>query len=166
MWIERLSQRAGYAVFIARISAGEVGSPVIDTEDLLLGILLLDPSLVQKSGGDLSAQELVAGFHQWRTPSKKLNTSQDLPVSDELGRMFERSILLADEMGSDKIQLLHLLLAMMMDPESHAAIALKRAGSDPEAMRRIPIEPETKELQAFDPPWYHDLRSLFPKSDL
>jgi len=166
MWFDRMSQRAGQAVFIARISAGEIGSSVIDTEDLLVGILYMDPTLVPRSGGQLTAQELLASFDQWRTVSPKLNTSQDIPVSDGLGRLFERSISLADEMGSDNVQLAHLLLSMMMDPECHAAIALRKAGSAPEAIRHIAIEPDAAEAQTADFRWHHGLQDLFPNSEM
>jgi ATP-dependent Clp protease ATP-binding subunit ClpA len=166
MRFERFSVRAGQAVFIARIAAGELGSSFLDTEDLLLGILHLDPGLVQKSGANLTAEEFLAIFPQWRTAAPKIKTSQDLPISPELGRALEASISLADEMGSNKVQTAHLLLALMMDPECHAGIALKKAGPDTEVIRRIAIDPEIEEPQTLDPPWYESLRSLFPNLDL
>jgi ATP-dependent Clp protease ATP-binding subunit ClpC len=86
--VERYTEEAGRSIFFARFEASQFGSPYIETEHLLLGILRDDKALTYR----------VLGSHAWlesiRRPieshtliREKVSTSVDLPLSSECVRI-------------------------------------------------------------------------------
>jgi ATP-dependent Clp protease ATP-binding subunit ClpA len=145
---DRYSYRARQALFIARTEAGAVGSPAIDTEHLLLGILCADADLLRRCGTALTKHAIRTRVQQWHIPSAAIETSLDLPVSDDLGRVFTRVASLADEAQCKEIRTEHLLLSLFSEPSCHAAVVLEDSGANGETARRLAEDVDCKNSQS------------------
>jgi ATP-dependent Clp protease ATP-binding subunit ClpA len=121
---ERFSTASRRAVFCARLEAGFVGSRIIDSEHLLLGLLRVDPTTLQCIAQPvtlISVREAAVRLH---VPGEKLPTSVDLPISEDVKVAFENAGSLADAYRSSLVRTEHLLLALMTTTTSHAAAIL------------------------------------------
>jgi ATP-dependent Clp protease ATP-binding subunit ClpC len=56
---ERYTEKAGRVVFFARYEAIQYGSPYIETEHLLLGLLREDRALAKRFLGEVNAEEEI-----------------------------------------------------------------------------------------------------------
>ena len=160
---ERFSHRAIEAIMEARQSALEVGSSMVDTEDMLSGVLRVDGDLIGKSGSDLTREGLENSFLRWRSSSTP-TPPQELPVTGDLTEIFLLSISLADEMECHEIRTEHLLLAMALKTDCHAAAVLSESGADVEKMRALAKETKGKERQPLSDGDFFDSVFQVPRS--
>ncbi|HYM77736.1 MAG TPA: Clp protease N-terminal domain-containing protein [Candidatus Dormibacteraeota bacterium] len=131
---ERYTEKARRVVFFARYEASQYGSPVIDSEHLLLGLLRESNTLgkwIPNATFDMIREWVDA--RTTRRPS--IPTSVDLPLShtskvilksaaDEAGRLAHRHI------GTE-----HLFVGLLSVPDCLAEQLLRRAGADVAAVR-------------------------------
>ena len=115
---ERYTEKARRVIFFARYEASQLGSPYIENEHLLLGLLREDKSLLEKllHGLDRLAA-LSAELRASLTPGEQISTSVDLPLSHAAKRTLaygaEESNRLSDRhIGTD-----HLLLGLLREPQ-------------------------------------------------
>jgi ATP-dependent Clp protease ATP-binding subunit ClpC len=80
---ERYTEASRASVFCARYEASLVGSAIIDTEHLLLGLLRVDPSTIQAVAEPLSLDSVRKAATRWHEPRPKTSTSVDLPLGPE-----------------------------------------------------------------------------------
>jgi len=85
---ERYTEKARRVIFFARYEASQFGSPYIETEHLLLGLLREDKALTnrflrQHSSVDSIRKQIEAHT----TVREKVSTSVDLPLSNECKRV-------------------------------------------------------------------------------
>jgi ATP-dependent Clp protease ATP-binding subunit ClpA len=113
---ERFSTASRRAVFCARLEAGFVGSQIIDSEHLLLGLLRVDPTTLQFIAQPVTLTSVREAAARWHVPGEKLPTSVDLPITEDVKLVFENA-------GSF-VRTEHLLLALMTITTSHAAAIL------------------------------------------
>jgi hypothetical protein len=126
---ERYTEKARRIVFFARYEASDFGSPTIETEHLLLGILREDKTLANRF---LSLNDSVASIRQRiraLTPVRaKISTSVDLPLSHESKRVLAYSAEEAEKLKHGYIGPEHLLLGLMREENSLAANLLQERG--------------------------------------
>jgi ATP-dependent Clp protease ATP-binding subunit ClpC len=85
---ERYTEKARRVIFFARYEASQYGSPYIESEHLLLGILREDKSLTSRFLRSHSSVESIRKrIDSQTTVRKKTSTSVDLPLSDESKRV-------------------------------------------------------------------------------
>ena len=144
---ERYSELARQGVMIARKEAGRAGSPSMDTEHLLLGVVCVDAALLPQCRAVLNGDAIRSLSAQWYTPSAGIEDSRDLPVADALGNVFGTAVSIADERGCREIRTEHLLLPMMLEPTCHAAILLAENGADIERMKLVTAGVNCNEAQ-------------------
>src|ERR1700675_844395 len=86
---DRYTEKARRVIFFARYEASEFGSPYIETEHLLLGLLREDKELTNRFLPWVSAPvESIRQRVRAVTPVReKISTSVDLPLSDESKRV-------------------------------------------------------------------------------
>jgi Clp amino terminal domain, pathogenicity island component len=85
---ERYTEKARRVIFFGRYEASQFGSPYIESEHILLGVLREDKLLTQRFL-PLGATETVRVEIQGHTTVRgKTSTSVDLPISDECKRVF------------------------------------------------------------------------------
>src|SRR5437868_13210433 len=90
---ERYTEKARRVIFFARYEASQYGSPYIEAEHLLLGLLREDHPLARKvlgSGGtppEPSIESIKRKVSERGMLGKKFPTSVDLPLSNESKRV-------------------------------------------------------------------------------
>ena len=142
---ERCTEASKAAVFCAQFEASLVGSPIIDTEHLLLGLLRVDPSTMQAVAEPLSLDSVRKAATRWHEPRTRTSTSCDLPLGPEAKQSMLSAALIADSYSSSTIRSEHHLMALIYLTGAHAALILEEAG----ASRRRLCEAR-KDLEA----WY------------
>ena len=124
---ERYTEAARRVVFLARYEAAKCGSPFIETEHLLLGLLHQDRDLALRLLG--SEDAIAAVEAQIRSPeSPQASTSVDLPLSHESKRVLAYGAEEAERMKHRHIGTEHLLLGLLREEGCRAAQALREAG--------------------------------------
>src|ERR1700720_3928824 len=86
---ERCTEKARRVIFFARYEASQFGSPYIETEHLLLGLLREDKALANRFLRSHAAVESIRKQIEEHTapPGEKMSTSVDLPLSHECKRV-------------------------------------------------------------------------------
>ena len=124
---ERFSTASRRAVFCARWEAGFVGSQIIDSEHLLLGLLRVDSTTLPFIAQPVTLISVRETAVRWHVPGEKLPTSADLPIGEDVKLAFENAGAFADVHRSSFVRTEHLLLALMTLTTSHAAFILREA---------------------------------------
>jgi ATP-dependent Clp protease ATP-binding subunit ClpC len=126
---ERYTEVARRSIFFARYEASQAGSPYIETEHLLLGILYADESITARLGAAHATRESLRQEILTHIPTgKKTTVSVDLPISKECRRVLDFAKDAAHELKQDHITLEHLLLGLLRLETSFAANLLKKEG--------------------------------------
>lgn len=108
---ERYTELARRVIFSARYEASQSGSPLIETEHLLLGLLREDRTLAETFFGSPNALGDV-----WKKiePSRKKSSAPvDLPLSKESKVAIAAAATEADRLSSNTISTEHLLLGLL-----------------------------------------------------
>jgi ATP-dependent Clp protease ATP-binding subunit ClpC len=81
---ERYTEKARRVIFFARYEASQFGSPYIETEHILLGVLREDKALTNRFLRSLAPVESIRKQIEAHTiVREKTSTSVDLPLSNE-----------------------------------------------------------------------------------
>lgn len=155
---ERYTEPAKRVIFYSRYMAAQTGSPKIETEHLLLGLLRADMVLAQRFLGSPWAAEQV-----WREVEHKkplhppIPAGVDLPLSPEGKHVLRLAAEEADQLSSKKIRTEHLLLGLLREEGCFAAELLNGRGvhlvSTREELGRNPHDDSAKEtfVRELDP---------------
>ena len=85
---ERYTEKARRVIFFARYEASQFGSPYIETEHLLLGLLREDKALTNRFlRSHASVESIRKQIEGHTTIREKVSTSVDLPLSNECKRV-------------------------------------------------------------------------------
>jgi ATP-dependent Clp protease ATP-binding subunit ClpC len=117
---ERFTEKAWRVIFFARYEAAQFGSPHIETEHLLLGVLREDKALTNRFIG-ASAWDIRKEIEGHTTVREKVSTSVDLPVSNESKRVLAYSAEEADPLNDKHIGTEHILLGLLREEKCYAA---------------------------------------------
>ncbi len=136
--IDRFTQRARRVLSMAHLEAEKMGSSQIESEHLLIGLLLVEGSTAGKVLTDLDisadrVREICAILGESDAPKA---SSDNQMLSTEVQDILKRSITEAEKSGQLYISTEHLLLSLIDTPDSKAVLALKRMGISPEQIRR------------------------------
>jgi Clp amino terminal domain, pathogenicity island component len=126
---ERYTEKARRVIFFGRYEACQYGSPVIEPEHLLLGLLREDKSLYRwlpKMDAGTIRQQIIGLFSK----QPAVSTAVDLPLSDSGKRVLKHAGDEADRLANKHIGTEHLLLALLEQNERVAARLLRAAGAD------------------------------------
>jgi len=124
---ERYTEKARRVVFFARYEASRYGSPFIETEHILLGILREYPELTQllPSG----AADAIRKQIDDHTPVRQgVSTSVDLPLSNESKRVLAYGAEEAERLAHRHLGTEHLLLGLLREQRCFAAELLRERG--------------------------------------
>ena len=133
---ERYTEKARRVIFFARYEASQFGSPYIETEHLLLGLLREDKALTNRflrSHGEVEAIRKQVEDHT--TVREKVSTSVDLPLSEEAKRVLIHAAEEAERLSHKHIGTEHLLLGLLRGETSFAARILNEHGIRLSAVR-------------------------------
>src|SRR5579862_6460321 len=110
---ERYTEKARRVIFFARYEASQFGSPYIETEHLLLGILREDKSVTNRFLHSHSSEETIRDQIVAHTPAReKIETSVDLPLTNEGKRVLAYAEEEAERLGHKHIGTNHLLMGL------------------------------------------------------
>src|SRR6266478_4185905 len=126
---ERYTEKARRVIFFARYEASQFGSPYIETEHVLLGLLREDPALtsvVLPSATSIAA--IRKEIEERTTLREKTSTSVDLPLTNEAKRVLAYAAEEAERFGHKHIGSEHLLLGLLREKNSLAAQLLNEEG--------------------------------------
>jgi ATP-dependent Clp protease ATP-binding subunit ClpC len=102
---ERYTEKARRVIFFGRYEASRYGSPFIETEHLLLGLLRENPEITQLFSSG-SEESILKQIDANTTAREHISTSVDLPLSNECKRVLAYG---AEEAES------HLLLGLLRE---------------------------------------------------
>jgi hypothetical protein len=133
---ERYTEKARRTIFFARYEASQFGSPYIETEYLLLGLLREDKTLAKRFLRSHAAVESMRKQIEGHTaPREKVSTSMDLPLSHECKRVLAYGAEESGRLNHKHIGTDHLLLGLLREKECFAAQLLREQGLTLDSVR-------------------------------
>src|SRR5580658_9653349 len=134
---ERYTEKARRVIFFARYEASQFGSPYIETEHLLLGLLREDKALANRFLRSHAAIESIRKqIEAHTTIREKVSTSVDLPLTHECKRVLAYGAEESQRLNHKHIGTDHLLLGLLREKESFAAQLLREQGLTLESVRQ------------------------------
>src|SRR6476661_3852140 len=126
---ERYTEKARRVIFFARYEASQFGSPYIETEHLLLGLLREDKALTNRFlRSHASVESIRKQIEGHTTIREKVSTSVDLPLSNECKRVLAYAAEEAERLGHKHIGTEHLLLGLLREEKCFASEILQERG--------------------------------------
>jgi ATP-dependent Clp protease ATP-binding subunit ClpC len=126
---ERYTEKARRVIFFARYEASQFGSPYIETEHLLLGLIREDKALANRFLRSHAAVESIRKqIEAHTTIREKVSTSVDLPLSHECKRVLAYAAEEAERLSHKHIGTEHLLLGLLREEKCFAAEILHERG--------------------------------------
>ena len=126
---ERYTEKARRVIFFARYEASQFGSPYIETEHLLLGLIREDKALANRFLRSHSAVDSIRKqIEAHTTIREKVSTSVDLPLSHECKRVLAYAAEEAERLSHKHIGTEHLLLGLLREEKCFAAEILHERG--------------------------------------
>ncbi len=126
---ERYTEKARRVIFFARYEASQFGSPYIETEHLLLGLLREDKALTNRFlRSHASVESIRKQIEGHTTVREDVSTSVDLPLSNESKRVLAYAAEEAERLSHKHIGTEHLLLGLLREEKCFAAEILHERG--------------------------------------
>jgi len=126
---EKYTEKARRVIFFARYEASQFGSPYIETEHLLLGLLREDKVLANRFlPPDASAESIRKQIESRTTTRGRVSTSVEMPISNECKRVLDYAAEEAERLAHKQIGTEHLWLGLLREEKSFAAEILRERG--------------------------------------
>src|SRR5215510_3312377 len=133
---ERYTEKARRVIFFARYEASQYGSPYIETEHLLLGLLREDRALANWFPGESNVEPGIrAEIEAQITQRERISTAVEVPLTEECKKVLNLAGEEADGLGHRHVGTEHVLVALIRVEGSLAATLLRQRGLKPEAIR-------------------------------
>src|SRR5260370_31658044 len=133
---ERNTERDRRVIFFARYEASQYGSPYIETEYLLHGLLREDPALCKQFLGAASiAAEIRTEIERQIIRRERISTAVEIPLTSECKKVLNLAAEESERLGHRHVGTEHLLVGMLRVKGSLAARLLRERGLKPEAIR-------------------------------
>jgi ATP-dependent Clp protease ATP-binding subunit ClpC len=126
---ERYTEKARRVIFFARYEASQYGSPYIETEHLLLGLMREDKALANRflrSHG--SIESIRKEIEQRITIRERISTSVEVPLSQESKRILNYATEEAERLGHKHVGTEHLLLGILREEKCFGTEILLERG--------------------------------------
>src|SRR3989442_5876898 len=126
---ERYTEKARRVIFFGRYEASQFGSPYIETEHLLLGLLRDHKALPLRClPSQASVESIRNQIEAHTTIREKTSASVDLPLSNESKRVLAYAAEEAERLPHKHIGTEHLLLGLLREEKCFAAEILQERG--------------------------------------
>jgi hypothetical protein len=133
---ERYTEKARRVIFFARYEASQFGSPYIESEHLLLGMLREDKGIAKRlSRPPITIESIRRRIAEQAPQREKISTSVDMPLSAACKRVLTYAAEEADRLGDKYIGTNHLLLGLIKEKDGLAAKVLSEVVIDASAFR-------------------------------
>lgn len=133
---ERYTEKARRTIFFARYEASHYGSPYIETEHLLLGLIHEDKRWAAQLQQPETIKDVRQQIEDRSIGFAKIAINVDLPLSNESKRVLAYSAEEAERLGHRHIGTEHLLLGMLREKKGFAAVILQQHGFGLERLRQ------------------------------
>jgi catechol 2,3-dioxygenase-like lactoylglutathione lyase family enzyme len=134
---ERYTEKARRVIFFARYEASQYGSPYIESEHMLLGLLREDRALsLRYITPRARAEDLRKEIDQHCEHRSKTSTAIDLPLSNECKHVLTYAAEEAERLGHPFIDSEHLFLGILREQNSFASELLQRHGIKIDEVRK------------------------------
>ena len=130
---ERYTEKARRMIFFSRYEASQFGSPYIETEHLLMGLLREAKDLVVRF--QIDPEKIRQEIEKATVVRSNVSTSVDLPLSNECKRVLAFAAEEAERLNHKHIGTEHFLVALMREEHSVAAELLRKAGLTVDGVR-------------------------------
>jgi ATP-dependent Clp protease ATP-binding subunit ClpC len=127
---EKYTEKARRVIFFARYEASQFGSPSIETEHLLLGLIREDKNLTARfiPKANATIQDIRKEIEGRTLIRDKVSTSVDLPFSEECKRALNSAAEESERLSHKHISTEHILLGLLREEKSVAAEILREHG--------------------------------------
>ena len=126
---ERYTEKARRTILFARCEASRYGSPCIETQHILLGLLREDRALMKGFLGETDFEsEIRTGIERRIAAHERIPTSVEMPLTSECSQILNFAAEEADRLGHGSVGTEHLLLGMLLMEGSLAAEILQARG--------------------------------------
>ena len=127
---ERYTEKARRTIFFARYEASQFGSPYIESEHVLLGLLRESKALSARllANSTATVDTIRKQIEKHTTFGEKIPPSIDLPITEECQRILLHASEEAERMGHKYIGTEHLLLGLLLEKNCYAAHLLSENG--------------------------------------
>lgn len=138
---ERYTEKARRVIFFGRYEATQFGSPAIDPEHLLLGLLREDKRLLSRffPEGDAAVKSIRSAITTKSVLREKVSTSVELPLAPETKQLLAYAHEESDALQHRHIGTEHLLLGLLRMNASIAAKVLLERGLSADKIRRTAV---------------------------
>lgn len=133
---ERYTEKARRVIFYARYEASQFGSPFIETEHILLGILRENKEITARMLPEGATESIRKQIEASGLRRPKSATSIDLPLSNESKRVLAYGAEEAERLSHKHIGSDHLFLGMLREEACFGARLLKDLGINLENARQ------------------------------
>src|SRR5512139_2582648 len=127
---EKYTEKARRVIFFARYEASQFGSPSIETEHLLLGLIRENRNLTARfiPKANATIQDIRREIEGRTLIRDKVSTSIDLPFSEECKRALNSAAEESERLSHRHIGTEHILLGLLREEKSIAAEILREHG--------------------------------------
>src|SRR5437879_4915376 len=126
---ERYTEKARRVIFFARYEASQYGSPYIETEHLLLGLMREDKALANRFLRQQGSIESIRKEIEARiTIRERISTSVEVPLTAECKRIRNMAAEEAERLGHKHVGTEHLLLGILREEKCFGAEILMERG--------------------------------------
>ena len=132
---ERYTEKARRVIFFARYEASQFGSPYIESEFLLLGMVREDRYFLARWLSEGDRKTIRSEIEKHAYPGPKSPTSVDLPLSGEAKNVLKYAAEEAGRLKHQHIGTEHLFLGLLHDRKTFAAKLLLDRGVKPDTVR-------------------------------
>ena len=143
---QRYTEKARRTIFFARYEASYCGSPYIETEHLLLGLIHEDKRWAAQLQQPDTIKDIRQQIENRSVGFAKIAINVDLPLSNESKRVLAYSAEEAERLGHRHIGTEHLLLGLLREKKGFAAVILQQHGFALERLREELGEPTDRIL--------------------
>ena len=133
---EQFTEKARRAIFFGRYEASQFGSPYIESEHLLLGLLREDLALATRFLRSSPVDGIREEIKKNTTFRQPTSTSADLPLSNECKRALAYAAEEAERLSHKHIGTEHLLMGLLREEKCFAAQLLIERSVNLEDMRK------------------------------
>lgn len=146
---ERYTEKARRIIFFARYEASQFGSPYIEPEHLLLGLLREDKALANRLFPSHEVRNSIREKVEAHTTFReKVSTSVDLPLSHQSRGVLVYGAEEAERMNHEHIGSVHLLLGLLREERCFAAELLRAEGLALDLLRQQAQQSDIPPIQA------------------
>ena len=133
---ERFTEKARRVIFFARFEASKYGSPFIETEHILLGLMREDKVLARRLWLRAGSSEALRKEIESRiTPRERVSISVEVPLTSDARQTLHFAVEEAERVGDKHVGTEHLLLGLLRADKGVAAIVLNAQGVTLSAFR-------------------------------